>query len=115
MATAEGVVLAIFFYGGLYLTVTRGLTSKHPALLFIASFILRLSIVIAGFYFFTGGQWQLVISCLAGFTVTGFAVRAISNRSLAAHHESATEQSETNGHPSESKPTTVCDHHAPQS
>jgi len=88
LTAAEGVVLAAFFYGGLYLTVTRGLTSKLPALLFTASLILRLSIVIFGFYLFTGGQWQLVISCLAGFTITGIVIRTLSSKTLAANSES---------------------------
>lgn len=114
LSAAEGVVLAVFFYGGLYLTVTRGLTSKHPALLFIASLILRLGFVIYGFYFFTGGQWQLVISCLAGFTITGIVIRTLSSRPLMTESESIKEQSKSTERPTEPTTVTAGEPHAPQ-
>ncbi|GAA4082041.1 ATP synthase subunit I [Zhongshania borealis] len=70
-AALAGGVLGLFFYGGLYLTVSRGLNSARPALWFFASFVLRVAVVISGFYFINDGGWPSIVSCLAGFMIVG--------------------------------------------
>ncbi len=51
LAWVAGVVLGAIFFGGLWWTVRKGVSSKQPALWFFGSLLLRMSIVLAGFYF----------------------------------------------------------------
>jgi F1F0 ATPase subunit 2 len=46
-----GVLLGAIFFGGLWWTVRKGVSSKRPALCFFGSLLLRTSIALAGFYF----------------------------------------------------------------
>jgi len=72
LAAMAGFGLGLFFYGGLYITVTRGLSSQHPALWFFFSLLLRMSIVLTGFYIISNGHWQRLLICLAGFVIARF-------------------------------------------
>jgi len=71
---AAGVLLGVIFFGGLWWTVRKGLSSKHPALWFLGSMLLRTSISLAGFYFVAGGNWQRLLFCLVGFIMARLAV-----------------------------------------
>ena len=51
LALAAGVLLGAIFFGGLWWTVRKGVSSKQPALWFFGSLLLRMSIALAGFYF----------------------------------------------------------------
>ena len=64
-----GLVLGAIFFGGLCWTVQKGVTSKHPALWFLGSTVVRMSIVLAGFYFVGRGDWQRLVACLVGFII----------------------------------------------
>lgn len=61
-----GLLLGAVFYGGLWWTVRKGLTSQRPALWFFISYLLRTVMIITGLYAFSGGQWQRLLSCLLG-------------------------------------------------
>jgi F1F0 ATPase subunit 2 len=69
-----GALLGAIFFGGLWWTVRRGVSSPRPALWFLGSGLLRMSIVVAGFYFAGGGQWKRLVTCLAGFIIARFVV-----------------------------------------
>lgn len=73
-ALVAGIVLGLFFYGGLKFTLRKGLGSKNPALWFLLSFLLRTAVVAVGFYFVSGGDWKALLACLAGFTLARFAI-----------------------------------------
>ena len=62
-----GALLGVIFYGGLWITVQKGLSSRHAPLWFLASFWLRLAIVISGFYVMMQGDWKNLLVCLGGF------------------------------------------------
>jgi len=62
-----GVLLGMFFFGGLWWTIRRGVSSKQPAALFFFSLLLRTGIALAGFYFVARGDWRRVLACLVGF------------------------------------------------
>jgi F1F0 ATPase subunit 2 len=62
-----GVLLGMFFFGGLWWTIRRGVSSKQPAALFFFSLLLRTGIALAGFYFVARGDWRRILSCLLGF------------------------------------------------
>ncbi len=77
-----GFLLGLFFYGGLKLTLKKGLSSGYPALWFLLSFLLRTGIVVAGFYYFSGGNWKILLTCLAGFSLSRFAVTGAKSSML---------------------------------
>lgn len=66
-ALAAGVVLGSLFFGGLWWTVRRVLAARLPAAWLIASFIVRIALVLAGFIVVAGVQWQRWLVVLAGF------------------------------------------------
>ena len=68
-ALAMGIVLGAMFFGGLWWTVRKSVSSKQPALLFLGSLLLRTSIVLAGFYFIARGHWERLLVCLLGFVM----------------------------------------------
>ena len=67
LALLAGSVLGAIFFGGLWWTVQRGVVSQRPALWFLSSLLLRTSIVVLGFYFILGDQWQKLLAGLLGF------------------------------------------------
>jgi len=74
LAWGVGAVLGVVFFGGLWWTVRKSLYSKRPALWIFGSLILRLSIVAAGFYLFSGHYWGRLLLCLLGFIAARFGV-----------------------------------------
>ncbi|AKB12503.1 F1/F0 ATPase, subunit 2 [Methanosarcina thermophila] len=72
-ALAAGFLLGAFFFGGLWWTVQRGLSSRRPALWFLGSLLLRTGISVAGFYLASGGHLERLLICLFGF----FAMRSV--------------------------------------
>lgn len=67
LAALAGGLLGAVFFGGLWLTVNKGLLSKRPLLWLLASLIFRMSITLGGFYWVSDGQWQRLVACLVGF------------------------------------------------
>ncbi|MDQ1251276.1 MAG: hypothetical protein QG646_349 [Euryarchaeota archaeon] len=68
-ALVAGFFLGAFFFGGLWWTVQKGLSSRRPAFWFLGSMLLRTGIAIAGFYFASGGHWERLLMCLLGFFI----------------------------------------------
>jgi F1F0 ATPase subunit 2 len=84
LAAVAGLGLGLLLYGGLYFTVTRGLNSQCPALWFVGSLLMRMSLVLTGFYYISGGDWQRLIACLAGLVVTGIIFQVWQNNKNSA-------------------------------
>jgi F1F0 ATPase subunit 2 len=76
-----GAALGAIFFGGLWVTVRRGVSSPRPALWFFLSLLLRMSIALAGFYFVSEGRWQRLLLCLIGFVMARCAVTRLTQRS----------------------------------
>jgi len=74
LAGAAGGGLGAVFFGGLWWTVRKGVSCKQPALWFLASLLLRMSIALAGFYFVSGGHWRRLVACLLGFVLARLVV-----------------------------------------
>jgi F1F0 ATPase subunit 2 len=74
LVLSAGILLGLFFFGGLWWTVHRSISSKQPALWFFSSLLLRVSVVMSGFYFITGNNWYRLLLCLIGFIVARLAV-----------------------------------------
>jgi len=78
LAWVAGGVLGTIFFGGLWWTVRKGVSSKKPALWFFGSLLLRMSIALAGFYFVSGGHWDRLLACLLGFVIARFIVTRLT-------------------------------------
>jgi len=77
-ALAAGILLGAMFYGGLWWTVRRGVSSKRVALWFLGSLLLRIGVALAGFYFVAGGNWERLLLCLLGFVMARVAVTRLT-------------------------------------
>ncbi len=69
LALLAGLALGGIFFGGLWYTVRRCVSSRRPALLLLASLALRMGITLGGFYVVAGGHWQSLLACLLGFVL----------------------------------------------
>ncbi len=82
-AFIAGLCLGAFFFGGLLWTIKRGLTSKHPALWFLGAWLVRISVVLATFYFVGGGQWQRIVMCTVGFLIARVIILRVTHSQAA--------------------------------
>lgn len=90
-ALVSGILLGAIFFGGLWWTVRKGFSSQRPALWFFGSLLLRMSIVLAGFYFVSGGHWERLLVCLLGFVTARLIVTRFSGPPVAPHNAAAKE------------------------
>jgi F1F0 ATPase subunit 2 len=67
LAGAAGVLLGIFYFGGLWLTILQLERIHQPVLLFAASFLGRTALVLVGFYLAADGHLDRLAACLVGF------------------------------------------------
>lgn len=67
MAFMAGMGLGLFYFGGLWLTVVRLSTTQHPFRFLFSSFLLRLSLSIAAFYWIMGQHWERLVAAFLGF------------------------------------------------
>ena len=74
LALVAGGGLGLIFFGGLWYTVRRGLQSSRPAAWFLVSLLLRMSLVLGGFYLVGRSDWRRLAACLAGFILSRFIV-----------------------------------------
>jgi F1F0 ATPase subunit 2 len=74
VAFAGGLLLGGFYFGALWWTVQRITTARSPGLLTLASYLGRTVITLLGFFLISGGQWQRLVACLAGFVAARFAL-----------------------------------------
>ena len=78
LALVTGVLLGAVFFGGLWWTVRKGVSSKRPALWFLGSVLLRTGIALAGFYFVARGHWERWLVCLLGFVIARTIVKRLA-------------------------------------
>ena len=81
LALVIGVLLGAMFFGGLWWTLQKGLSSKRSALWFFVSLLLRTSIAVAGFYFIARGHWERLLLCLLGFIMARLLVTWLTRSS----------------------------------
>jgi F1F0 ATPase subunit 2 len=81
-----GLALGLFYFAGLWLTISRLTQTGNPALHFLASFVGRMMVVIAGIYLISNGQWQRIAACLVGVVL----MRVLLTRHLAPRTAPAT-------------------------
>ena len=93
LALVAGLLLGAIFYGGLWWTVRNGISSKQPALWFLGSLLLRMSLALTGFYFVGHGHWERLVACLLGFVVARFIVTRLTRTSVENHNSQVKEAS----------------------
>jgi len=71
-ALAVGLVLGLWFFGGLLWTVRRVPAAQRPVLLMLISFVLRTAGVAAGLVWLMGRHWGLPVAALVGFLAIRF-------------------------------------------
>lgn len=64
---AAGFAMGIVFFGGLWYTVRSLPGSQHPVLLTLASFWVRMLLVMGGFLVAMDRRWERATVCLVGF------------------------------------------------
>jgi F1F0 ATPase subunit 2 len=88
VAALFGAMLGACFFGGLWWTVQKGVTSNHPALWFFGSTLLRTGLVLAGFFFISSGDWRKLLACLLGFFVARIVVTRLTRIKTEGPHAS---------------------------
>ncbi len=78
LAWAAGGGLGAIFFGGLWWTVRKGVSSERPVLWFVASMVLRSGIVLIGFYLVSIGDWRRLPACLVGFVIAQLVVARLT-------------------------------------
>jgi F1F0 ATPase subunit 2 len=74
LSCAAGGALGIVFFGGLWWSVRKGISSRHLPLWFFGSLLLRMSLALTGFYFVSASRWDRMAACLCGFILARVAV-----------------------------------------
>lgn len=64
-----GVLLGAFYFTGLWWTVRQLDSRRNVAPLFLLSLLLRMGVVVAGFYVFLSNDWRQLLLGLFGFMV----------------------------------------------
>jgi F1F0 ATPase subunit 2 len=93
LAWAAGGLLGALFFGGLWWTVRKSIVSARPALWFLGSLLVRMSVALLGFYLVAGGDWHRLLLCLLGFVVARSAVERLTRATAGSSQEANVEAS----------------------
>jgi len=74
LAWVVGLLLGAIFFGGLWWTVRKGLSSQQPAFWFLGSLLLRTGIALGGFYLVASHGLEQLLLCLVGFVMARLVV-----------------------------------------
>jgi F1F0 ATPase subunit 2 len=86
LAWAAGGAIGAMFFGGLWWTVRRGLTSRRPALVFGLSMLLRTALALGGIDAVSAGAWDRLLACLVGFVTARLVVTRVATGAGMRHH-----------------------------
>jgi F1F0 ATPase subunit 2 len=78
LSLLNGIALGVIYFGGLWLTIQKGIFSRRMPILFFSSLLLRMSIILVGFYIVSGGHFERLLVCLLAFVMT----RIVITRSI---------------------------------
>ena len=77
-ALTAGLALGAVFFGGLWWTVSRALTTTVPGVWFGLSALLRMAVTIIGLYYFARLGLPSLIACLCGLLLARGAVSRLT-------------------------------------
>ncbi len=84
LALMAGILLGAIFFGGLWWTVRKGVSSKRSALWFFGSLLLRMSIALTAFFLLArGGHWERLLAGLLGFVMVRLLITWLTRPSRA--------------------------------
>jgi F1F0 ATPase subunit 2 len=69
IAFLAGLVLGLFYFGTLWLTVQRLVRVRRPGLLTLGGFFVRTGLTLLGFFIVMAGHWERAAACMAGFLI----------------------------------------------
>jgi len=78
LAGAAGGAIGAIFFGGLWWTVRKCVSSKQPALWLFGSLLSRMSVALVGFYYVSSGQLERLLLCLFGFVIARLVVTRLT-------------------------------------
>lgn len=76
-----GGVLGVAYFGGLWLTVRSVTMMQSAPSWFVASFVLRMSMVLASFFLVLRGGWESLVICVLGFLAARIALTTYLGKS----------------------------------
>ncbi|MEQ8235540.1 MAG: ATP synthase subunit I [Syntrophomonadaceae bacterium] len=81
-AVLAGLLAGIYFFGGLWWTVRRGLLASRPVAIFLSSFVLRYSAVLVMFWLiFEADAWMAsIVAFFLGFIISRGIVKHLTGR-----------------------------------
>lgn len=69
-----GALLGTIYFGGLYFSTRKIAEVKHPGLLMVISFFLRMGILVGVFFYVSKGGYQDMLLTLLGVILIRFAM-----------------------------------------
>lgn len=69
-AGIAGIVIGVFFFGGLQWTLRNYLNSSYAGIFLTISMLIRMGFAVVGFYFVGQGEWRQILVCLVGFLIS---------------------------------------------
>lgn len=98
LASGIGLGIGVFFFGGLWWTVRKSLLSKHPAIWFFSSLLLRMSVALFGFYLVITSQlfnshWQPLLLCMLSFLMARIVITRLTRVSTPVYKATTSVQS----------------------
>ena len=89
LSALAGLLLGLFYFGGLWLTVRKIPSSGNPGILILGSFVVRLLVTLCGMYLVMDGKWELLVACLAGFLLMRIVLTRMLGPARSESHLSA--------------------------
>ncbi len=89
LTLVTGLLLGGIFFGGLWWTVQKGLSSQWSAFWFLGSLLLRTGITLTGFYLVANGHWERLLMCLPGFIIARLIVMRCTQTAVYTAQESS--------------------------
>lgn len=69
LAFVAGLLLGLFYFGTLWLTVQRLARARRPGLWTLGGFFIRTGFTLLGFFVVMAGHWERAAACMVGFLV----------------------------------------------
>ncbi|HOO37869.1 MAG TPA: ATP synthase subunit I [Deltaproteobacteria bacterium] len=69
LSFSAGMALGAFYFLSLWKTLQKITDIPSPGFVMLKSYLIRTSVVLAGFYLVMDGHWQRAVAALVGFVV----------------------------------------------